>query len=296
LIAVDWGTTHVRAWRLSSDGSVLERRARAEGVMAVPAGAFQAILEELVGSWISDGAGPILMCGMVGSRQGWIEVPYVSCPASLADIAAGVREVRWSASRSAIICPGLSCVDGDGVADVLRGEESQALGAMRDLPAGVAQLCLPGTHSKHLRLRDGVIEGFTTHMTGEVFAVLGRHSILGRLMDGGHIDARAFEEGLERARDPGGLLHHLFGARTRVLLDGMPPTSIAGYLSGMLIGHEVHSARPPRRTYVVAAPELGQLYARAFAASGCEATLLDPDVAAAGLFRIAQSLEARRAA
>jgi 2-dehydro-3-deoxygalactonokinase len=296
LIAVDWGTTHVRAWRLAGDGRILERRARAEGVMVVPHGAFPSILEELVGSWISEGAGPIYMCGMVGSRQGWVEVPYVPCPASIADIAAGVREVRWGHNRSAMVCPGLSCTDGAGVPDVLRGEESQVLGAMQQVTSGAAHLCLPGTHSKHVRVRDGAIEAFTTHMTGEVFALLGKHSILGRLMEGEAIDAKAFDEGLSRSVDAEGLLHHLFGARARALRDEMPATAIAGYLSGMLIGHEVHSARRVERTYVIASPELGKLYVRAFAQAGCEATLLDPDVAAAGLFRVAQSLDARRAA
>jgi 2-dehydro-3-deoxygalactonokinase len=296
MIAVDWGTTHVRAWRLSAEGGILDRRARPEGVMGVPQGAFPGILEDLVGAWIRDGAGPVLMCGMVGSRQGWLEVPYVRCPAALADIAAGVREVRGPGNLAAFICPGLLCHDGTGVPDVLRGEESQALGAMPHLPAGPTDLCLPGTHSKHLRVRDGILEGFTTHMTGEIFALLGRHSILGRLMEGEGADPQAFDEGVRRSRDEGGLLHHLFGARTRALLGEMPPTAIAGYLSGMLIGHEVDSARRTRRAYVIAAAELGELYVRAFAMSGCEATLLDPDVAATGLFRIAQSIGVGRAA
>jgi 2-dehydro-3-deoxygalactonokinase len=296
MIAVDWGTTHVRAWRLSADGRVLERRASPRGVMAVPRGAFPGILEELAGSWISEGASPIVMCGMVGSRQGWLEVPYVRCPASLAEIAAGVREVQWPGNHSAFICPGLQCRDGNGVPDVLRGEESQAIGAMQSLPAGSADLCLPGTHSKHLRVRDGIIESFETHMTGEVFALLRQHGILGRLMEGESIDPQAFDEGLRRSRDADGLLHQLFGARARALLGEMPATAIAGYLSGMLIGHEVHCASRTRRMYVIAAPELGELYVRAFAMSGCGATLLDPDVAASGLFRIAQLLGARLAA
>ena len=295
MIAVDWGTTHVRAWRLSPDGRVLERRARAEGVMAVAAGDFPRILEELTGSWITEGAGPVFMCGMVGSRQGWVEVPYVRCPASLADIAAGVREVSWG-TRVAFVCPGLICDDDAGVADVLRGEETKALGAMHGLPAGSRDLCMPGTHSKHLRVRDGVIEGFTTHMTGELFAILGQHSILGRLMEGQRVDAGAFDEGVGRSRDPGGLLHHLFGARARVLVGEMPATAVAGYVSGILIGHELRAARRMQDAVVVAAPELGDLYVRALASEGCVARLLDPDVTATGLLRIAQERGARLAA
>ncbi len=296
MIAIDWGTTHVRAWRLAGDGRILDKRVRDAGVMVVAEGGFQPILEEIVGSWTREGAGPIFMCGMVGSRQGWLEVPYVRCPASLAEIAAGVREVRWSGNRSAYICPGLLCEDDRGVPEVMRGEECQVLGALSQLPAGPAFICHPGTHSKHVRVRDGVIEGFATHMTGEVFALLGRHSIIGRLMEGEQIDQAAFAQGLARARDAGGLLHHLFGARARVLLGELPPGSVAGYLSGMLIGHEILSARPATRSFVIAAPELGALYVHAFASAGGEASLLDPDVAAGGLYRIAQALEARKVA
>ena len=264
--------------------------------MVVPPGAFPVILEELTGSWIAEGAGPVFMCGMVGSRQGWLEVPYVRCPASLADIAAGVREVRWGGSGIAFVCPGLVCADDAGVADVLRGEESKALGVMHGFPAGSRDLCMPGTHSKHVRIRDGVIEGFTTHMTGELFAILGQHSILGRLMDGQRVDPGAFDEGLGRSRDPGGVLHHLFGARARVLVGEMPATAVAGYVSGILIGHEIRATPRMQAAVVIAAPELGELYVRALAANGCEASLLDPDVAAAGLFRVAQERGARLAA
>ena len=155
---------------------------------------------------------------------------------------------------------------------------------------------MPGTHSKHVRVRDGTIEGFSTHMTGELFAILGQHSILGRLMEGEGVDPRAFDEGLERSRDAGGVLHHLFGARARVLVGEMPAAAVAGYVSGMLIGHEIRAARRMQDAVVVAAPELGELYVRALAASGCAASRLDPDVAATGLFRIAQARGARLAA
>lgn len=296
MIAVDWGTTHLRAWRLAADGRILERRARPEGIMAVAPGAFASVLDELAGSWITEGAGPVFMCGMVGSRQGWCEVPYVRCPASLQDVIAGIREVRWSGNRSAYICPGLMCEDAQGVPDVMRGEESKAFGVMQRLPAGLVDLRLPGTHSKHVRMRDGVIEGFTTHMTGELFALLRSHSILGRMFEGDSQDIEGFDQGVKRSREPGGVLHHLFGVRTRALLDEMPPRALSGYLSGMLIGHEIHASTPAPQTFVIAAPELGGWYARALAFAGSEAILVDSDIAATGLFRIAQGLEARRAA
>jgi len=296
MIAVDWGTTHLRAWRLAADGRVLERRASAQGIMAIPQGTFASVLDELVAPWIADGAGPIFMCGMIGSRQGWREVPYVPCPATLQDVVAGVTEVRWPRNVSAYICPGLLCEDANGVPDVIRGEESKAFGAMERFPAGAVDLRLPGTHSKHVRVRDGVIEGFTTHMTGEAFALLRHHSILGRLIEGETIDDDWFSRGVERAREPGGLLHHLFGVRTLALVGTIPPASLAGYLSGILIGHEVHSSVPTPCSYVIGTPELGKLYARALALVGSEAVIVDSDVVAHGLFRIAQSLDRRQAA
>jgi 2-dehydro-3-deoxygalactonokinase len=296
MIAVDWGTTHLRAWRLAPDGRILERRARPEGIMAVAQGAFASVLDELVGAWVADGAGPTFMCGMVGSRQGWSEVPYVRCPASLNDVVAGIREVHWPGKGAAYICPGLLCQDAQGVPDVIRGEESKALGAMAGLPALALDLRLPGTHSKHVRIRDGMIEGFTTHMTGEVFALLRGHSILGRMMEGDAIDPAWFDRGVERAREPGGVLHHLFGVRTLALTARIPPDALAGYLSGILIGHEVHSSVPAPQAYVIATAELGPLYARALELAGSEAVMVDADIAAHGLFRIAQALEGRHAA
>jgi 2-dehydro-3-deoxygalactonokinase len=296
MIAVDWGTTHLRAWRLATDGRILERRASPQGIMAIAQGAFAPVLDELVAPWVAEGAGPIFMCGMIGSRQGWSEVPYVRCPATLEQVVAGVREVHWPRNVSAYICPGLVCEDGNGVPDVIRGEESKAFGTMERFPAGPVDLRLPGTHSKHVRIRDGVIEGFTTHMTGETFALLRNHSILGRLMHGDAIDDEWFDRGVERARQAGGLLHHLFGVRTLGLLGEVPPASLPGYLSGMLIGHEIHASPPAARAYVIGTAELGRLYARALEIAGTEVAVVDSDVAAHGLFRIAQGFEARRSA
>jgi 2-dehydro-3-deoxygalactonokinase len=291
MIAVDWGTTNVRAWRLAADGHILERRERAQGIMVVAQGAFASVLDDFIGSWIDEGAGPVFMCGMVGSRQGWIEVPYVRCPASLHEVVAGVREVRWRHERSAYTCPGLSCEDAQGVPDVIRGEETKALGAMAQVPAGPVDLRLPGTHSKHLRVRDGVIESFTTYMTGEMFALLRNDSILARMMEGDAIDLEGFEKGVHRSREPGGLLHHLFGVRTCALLGKIPPNALSGYLSGMLIGHEINASVPAKHSFVIAASEVGSLYARALAISGSEASVVESDAAAMGLFRIARSFE-----
>lgn len=292
MIAVDWGSTHVRAYLLDAGGAIRERKFAAAGAMLIDSGQFAAALEELIRPWIERGEGPILMSGMVGSREGWMEVPYVSCPASLEDVAHGVARVQWGDGRCAFIVPGVSCVGASGVPDVMRGEETQALGTIPALPSGPVSLCLPGTHSKHLNLHDGVLQGFMTYMTGELYSVMRRHSILGRSMDMARcdIDPTAFRAGVERACGPGELSHHLFGVRTRVLSGEVKFGDADSYLSGILIGHEIRAAQPDHPIFIIGSGSLGRLYMQAFEQRGIHASLVDSDVAATGLYRIGRLL------
>jgi len=226
---------------------------------------------------------------MIGTRRGWREVPYVSCPADAAAIAAGCVEIGWGDGRRGIIVPGLLCRDGSGVPDVMRGEETQILGAL-DALARVRTVCLPGTHSKYALLRNGRIERFATHMTGEVFGALWRHTILGRL--GGvetDRDDAAFDAGIARSANSEGLLHHLFGVRGRGLLAELPAASLAPYLSGILIGHEVRAAAPQGPVAVIGTAELARLYLRAFAACGIAAEAVAGEPAPRGLRLIAKA-------
>jgi 2-dehydro-3-deoxygalactonokinase len=276
VIAVDWGTSSFRAYRLAAGGAVVESRNAAKGILAVPAGKFPEVLEEQIGDWIGQGEAPVVMSGMVGSRQGWVEVPYVPCPAGYAEIAAAMRKVRdgvW-------VVPGVSCRDAAGVPDVMRGEEVQILGAGRD-----GLFCLPGTHSKWVEVEEGRLKRFSTHMTGEVYAVLKQHSILGRMMEEGAADANAFAQGVARAGHDGGLLHHLFGVRTRGLMGELGAAASASYLSGILIGHELGNVRA-RELCLLGAPALTGLYEAAAALLGMKAQALDPHAAARGLFRL----------
>lgn len=290
MIAIDWGTSGFRAYRLDSQGNILDSRAAAKGILSVPAGGFPPVLEQQVGDWIAQGESPIVMSGMVGSRQGWVEVPYVQCPAGLAEIAAATREVRWQGEgkrRRAWIVPGVSCRDAAGVHDVMRGEEVQVLGA--SLVEGL--VCLPGTHSKWVVVANNKIMRFSTYMTGELYAVLKQHSILGRMMEQGEPDSSAFAEGVKRSGEGGGLLHHLFGVRTRGLMGELGPAATASYLSGILIGHELR-AFDVKKVYLLGTPELAALYAQAAAALGIETKALDPEAAARGLFRLGVMLRA----
>jgi 2-dehydro-3-deoxygalactonokinase len=259
--------------------------------MQVAAGRFAQALESQIDDWLAAGEDPVVMCGMIGSRQGWKEAPYVACPAGPEDIAQRVVEVTWGARRRAWLAPGLSSRDADGVPDVMRGEETQILGVLDQLPLA-AWICLPGTHSKWVEVRAGKIAGFRTHMTGEVFAVLKSHSILGRMMPDAAIDARWFDAGVQRARAAGGLLHHLFGVRARGLFGELPEAGASSYLSGMLIGHELLSIPDSAQAavYLLGSTDLEELYRRALEQLGRASVALDPDAAVRGLIRLARGL------
>ena len=295
LIGIDWGTTSARAYRFDGDGSVQDVREAPLGIQQVRAGFAQA-LAALLGEWQHDAA-PRLACGMIGSRQGWIEVPYVPCPASQDALARGL--VRTAEGALAII-PGLACVDNEGTPDVMRGEETQIVGAVA-ADAAPTLAVLPGTHSKWAIVRAGEIETFATYMTGEVYAVLRDHSILGRMASGSarSFAAAAFERGVQRALARNGaadtLLHQLFGARTLSLRADLASEDTVDYLSGLLIGSEIAAGRkwarahgiPDDAVLLLGSRALCERYADAMRVAGI-ATQSGPEHAAArGLWRIA---------
>lgn len=296
MIGVDWGTTQLRAYRVDAEGKLLEARTAAKGILSVKDGDFGSALQSAIGDWVEGEAAPVMMCGMIGSRQGWVEAPYVPCPATAEEIAGALAEVSWGPGRRAFICPGLACTDTDGVPDLMRGEEVQAIGALALGGEETMTTYHPGTHSKHVTAERGRIIGFSTFMTGEVFAVLKEHSILGRTMAEGPADWPSFDEGVRRAHQPGGVLHHLFGARTRVLTGGLGAIGAADYLSGILIGHELAGAPAEGPIVVVGAARLAERYVRALRSMGREAQAMDADAATiSGLSQI-DALARRRTA
>ena len=290
LVGIDWGTSAARAYRLDAGGRILERRDLPIGIRHVRDGRFDAALAKLVAGW--DTSIPRIASGMIGSRQGWVEAPYVECPASLT--ALGDRLARVPHGELAIV-PGVVTHDAAGIADVMRGEETQLLGAVGRNERVLA--VLPGTHSKWARVEHGRVVDFTTFMTGELFGVLIDHSMLGRLSghEAGRFMRDAFSRGVTRGLAEGELLHDLFGARTLALTAELRSEEVADWLSGLLIGREVGAARTwaqragvdATRVRVIGADALADRYELALADAGIVAARGIADAAAHGLWRIA---------
>jgi 2-dehydro-3-deoxygalactonokinase len=293
MIGVDWGTSNMRAYRLGPDGAILARRDVPRGILTVEPGGFPGTLRAVVGDWIEAGERRVLLSGMVGSRQGWREAAYVPCPAGFDTLVEHLVPLPFEGAE-ALLVPGLSCRDRHGVPEVLRGEETEMLGALADGAAGETTVCLPGSHSKWARIEGGRVAGFATYMTGEAFSALAGHTILARMLDP-HAPHHAggFARGLARARQGGGLLHHLFGLRAAALFDELAEEEAASFLSGLLIGHEVAAAleagvAPP--IVLVGSSLLTARYATALEAFGVPSRQAERDAAARGLAMIGRAL------
>lgn len=294
MIAVDWGTSNFRASRLGLDGKVLESRSSPMGVLCVADGGFAGVLRDQVGDWLNAGESIVLLCGMVGSRFGWHEAAYAECPAGMDDLARAMLKVPFQGAQVWIV-PGVEAEAENGVPEVMRGEETAVLGSMESM-GGNGLICLPGTHSKWVSVRDFHMTGFLTCMTGEVFAALRQHTILSQFIHGEEIDdLDAFHLGVHHSGERGGLLHQLFRVRTLALKSELPETSSSAFLSGLLIGSEVRAMLPEERSVVLAgAPALCRLYAEAIARCGGHADILDFEVAARGLWLLAQRVDRKQ--
>jgi 2-dehydro-3-deoxygalactonokinase len=252
LIGLDWGTSSLRSYRFAADGTVLEHRSRPWGIQHLPAGGYEAAFAGVAGDWRAAApAAPVIAGGMVGSRQGWREVPYVACPADPREIARGIVAFETPGGTIHLV-PGLQ--QGGPYPDVMRGEEVQILGALVGDPAlaAAARMVLPGTHCKWATIRAGRVTGFTTYLTGELFALLRDHSIIGRPArdareaDGGAAaacDEAAFLRGVRVARESGsrGIAGRLFTTRSLWLGGDLPVGQTLDYLSGLLVGEELRS-------------------------------------------------------
>jgi 2-dehydro-3-deoxygalactonokinase len=286
LLACDWGTTNLRAWTLDSSGAVVSSREFGLGVSKLMPGEAGKRFQEEVQPALNAVGLPAILCGMVGSNLGWASVPYVDCPASLADLAAALAPVEAHAAWVRIV-PGVRGRGFAGGGDVMRGEETQLFGWLAQQPErrrGRHVVCHPGTHAKWMIVEDGRLVNFATAMTGELFAVLGRHSVL--RCDAPPNDPAAFAEGLAAAGDGGALAARLFTARARVVGMGQPADSTASYLSGLLIGAEAASVPrllgldPDKPVALLGDAALCRLYGQAFAARGLGFEAFDGETAA----------------
>lgn len=246
---IDWGTSSLRATLISADGGVLDKReSRNGGIQFVEGGAFEAALMAAIGAWFEErGPFPVAACGMITSRSGWVEVPYVDAPAGLAELAAGARHITLQNGATMTFLPGLRDPAAKPFPDVMRGEETQIVGY------GLAEdrtLVLPGTHSKWARIKEGRIAAFQTCATGEIFALLTRHSFIARATEpapGSEPIWSAFDRAAEFAasNEPAAdaLLSAVFSARSGILAGALQPEEVGDYVSGLLIASEFRQAR-----------------------------------------------------
>jgi 2-dehydro-3-deoxygalactonokinase len=284
-VAVDWGTSSFRLWLIGQDGGVLAERRSAEGMTVAARTGFAEVLASHLAAISAPAGLPVLICGMAGAKQGWVEAGYLDTPAALAAIpAAAVRIPGVDADIR--ILPGLAQRDA-AAPDVMRGEETQLLGAAGELGSGDHLVCMPGTHSKWVRLSGGRVEGFSTFMTGELFDAIAKNTILSHaIAEAGAVqgDNAAFRAAVKRMVDnPALATSQLFSVRAGSLIAGLSPDDAKARLSGTLIGLEIAGAlsmvAEGTPVALVVSGGLGALYRQALAAAGLSPSVIDADTA-----------------
>ncbi|MEM1266331.1 MAG: 2-dehydro-3-deoxygalactonokinase [Pseudomonadota bacterium] len=288
-IAVDWGTSSLRAWAMGRDGTVLAEESSADGMGGLAPEGFEAALLALVEGWLPvSGTVPVVACGMVGAREGWADAGYHPVPA--APLARGcVRAEARDPRLEVRIQGGLSQ---SRPLDVMRGEETQIAGYLASGGTGEV-VVLPGTHTKWVELRDGEVFHFSTSMTGELFALLAQRSVLRHAVDMGGDDTVAFAEGFEEAlARPERVASLLFGVRATALLAGVGPAALGARLSGLLLGIEFAATRPywlGRRVALVAGGPLAKRYLAAMDLVGLAPDCVDPEATVLSGLRAART-------
>lgn len=283
-IAVDWGTTRLRASAMAGR-RVIEARSSEAGMGGLEQAGFEPALLALVDDWLGDRV-PVVACGMVGSRQGWVEAAYLPAPCTPPTLAQATRAPANDARLDVRILPG---VRQDSPADVMRGEETQIAGFLSALPDFDGVLCLPGTHTKWVRISAGEIVSFQTYMTGEIFGLLSGASVLRHSTGAEGWDEGAFAEAVDDALSrPAAIAAKLFGIRAESLLKGLDPRAARTRLSGLLVGLELGGARPywlGQQVAVIGADTPAEVYRRALAMQGVEPTVADgAEMTMAGLW------------
>ncbi|WP_112313146.1 2-dehydro-3-deoxygalactonokinase [Pseudogemmobacter bohemicus] len=290
LIAIDWGTTSFRAWALGPGGEVLAATEAGQGILAVPEGDFDSAFETALAPWLGSGA-PVIAAGMITSRNGWVETPYLPLPLDAGALAGALVGHRSRGGHRLYFVTGAVSDPEGAFPDVMRGEETEVIGQIA-AGGGDGLYILPGTHSKWVQVEGGQIRGLSTCMTGETFAILRQHSILGRLIGPGPGSDAAFLRGVGAAKAPGALMARAFSARSLALMGRLAPGEIADYLSGLLIGDEIRAgletAPEGVSVTIIGRGDLASRYGRAFAAFGIRATVAPEGMNRRGLFEIAK--------
>ena len=287
LIGLDWGTSSFRAYLIGADGGVISSVAAPEGILHVEGGNFEAAFGRLVGPWAAEHNVPVIASGMIPSRNGWVETPYVGLPSGAAELAAAMTTHTLANGRKIHFVTGMTA-ETSGAPDVMRGEETQIAGAVA-AGGGSGVFVLPGTHSKWVAVEEGKITSFATFMTGDVFGAMRGHTILGALMDEGEGSGAALLRGAQASRDGGlGLLHSLFTARTLPLFGEITKSEAADYLSGLLIGAEVQGARALAgdhgQVVLIGRGDLNTRYAQVLEVFGLKAVEAGDHIVARGHF------------
>lgn len=288
-IAVDWGTSNMRAWAMEGASPIAEARSD-KGMGALHPSEFEAALLEVITPWLGEGTTRVVACGMVGAKQGWMEAPYLSVPTL--PISDRLTQPSVSHPRLSVhILPGLSQ---DTPADVMRGEETQIAGFLALAPEFDGIICLPGTHTKWVQVSAGEVVSFRTFMSGELFALLANASVLKHSIGEGW-DEQDFVDALtDTISRPETLASRLFSLRAEGLLHDLNPDCARARLSGLLIGAELAAARPywlGQQIALIGDPQLSNIYAKALETQGAPSAQADADRATlAGLTRAYQTL------
>ncbi len=308
-IAVDWGSSCLRSFLLDQQGNLLASRQSADGIFTLQQGQFAGAIRQQCQDWLPD-CELMIMAGMVGSRHGWHEVPYLPCPVSLPALAKASQPLPAALVNTAVVenslhaaalpeirlIPGLRYTNSNGIADVMRGEETQIFGALSLSGLDQAWLCLPGTHSKWALVQQGNITQFQSFISGELFALLRQQSSLAAFCQPYPIDSGAFLtdgsflKGLRQAAaEHSNLLHQLFSVRAQVLTGQLPEQSASGLLSGLIIGHEFATARhwltDNTPLLLVGNAELNKLYQQAASFFGLESQSIKAEAASIAGFK-----------
>ncbi|WP_253625992.1 MULTISPECIES: 2-dehydro-3-deoxygalactonokinase [unclassified Bradyrhizobium] len=283
-VAVDWGTSSFRLWLTGAGGKVLGERRSDEGMTAAARTGFAAVLQSHLDALGVPADLPVVICGMAGARQGWVEAGYIDTPAHLSDILKGAVVVSGQ-TREIRILPGIAQRDA-AAPDVMRGEETQLLGALGLNAPGEALVCMPGTHSKWVRVRGGTVERFATFMTGELFSAVARDTILSHAVAGAEeaVDGDAFRAAVAAAfAAPALAANLLFRVRSRQLLFGGNAQAARETISGTLIGVELAAGLAEREqgapVTLVASGRLQRLYQMALEALSIPLNVMDAEEA-----------------